>query len=111
RHHAGDLRYGASGLRLDHGAGETTATDDDAAARRHPRPDRQRHRDRGAETAVSTRIETTLRATVPIWARAALALLALGGVAGLASIRPSLPALPWQPIQPTRDELIRQTIV
>lgn len=60
---------------------------------------------------MSTRIETTLRPTITIRARAALALLAFGGIATLASIPPSLPAMPWQPLQPTVDELIRQTIV
>jgi len=60
---------------------------------------------------VSARVETTLRPTITVWARAALALLSLGGIAALASSPPSRPAMPWQPLQPTFDELIRQTIV
>lgn len=60
---------------------------------------------------MSTRSETTLRPTITLWARAALALLALDGIAALAIRAPSLPAMPWQPLQPTLDELIRQTIV
>jgi hypothetical protein len=59
---------------------------------------------------VSTRIETTVRATIPSWARTGLALLALAGLAASAVLRPRLPTMPWQPLQPTTDELVRQTI-
>ena len=60
---------------------------------------------------MSTRIETTVRPTITIWTRAALALLSLSGIGALASVRPSPPAMPWQPLQPTVDELIRQSVV
>ena len=60
---------------------------------------------------MSARIETTVRATIPSWARAALALLALAGLAALAVLRPRLPTMPWQPLQPTTDELVRQAVL
>jgi DNA-binding SARP family transcriptional activator len=60
---------------------------------------------------MNSSVETTSRATIPAWARAALALLALTGLAALAIVQPPLPALPWQPLQPTREELLRQSLV
>jgi DNA-binding SARP family transcriptional activator len=60
---------------------------------------------------VSARIETTLRATIPRWARAGLGLLALAGLAALAVLRPRLPTMPWQALQPTTDELVRQGVL
>lgn len=60
---------------------------------------------------MSTPLETTVRATIPSWARAGLGLLALAGLAALAVLRPRLPTMPWQPLQPTTDELVRQTVL
>ncbi len=60
---------------------------------------------------MSSRVETTLRAAIPAWARALLALLALAGLVVLALLRPRLPTLPWQPLQPTAEELIRQSVL
>lgn len=57
---------------------------------------------------MSTRTETTVRATIPSWARAGLGLLALASLATLAILRPRLPTMPWQALQPTTDELVRQ---
>src|SRR5437870_3286806 len=111
RRQPGNHRHRAGSAWLDHGAGETAATDDDVPARRHPRPHGQRQRHCGAETAVSTRIETTVRATIPSWARAGLALLAIAGLVALAVLRPRLPTMPWQPLQPTTDEFLRQAVL
>jgi DNA-binding SARP family transcriptional activator len=60
---------------------------------------------------VSTRIETTVRAALPSWARTGLGLLALASLAALAVLRPRLPAMPWQALQPTTDELVRQGVL
>jgi len=60
---------------------------------------------------VSTRIETTVRAAIPSWARAGLGLLALASLAALAVLRPRLPTMPWQALQPTTDELVRQGVL
>ena len=60
---------------------------------------------------MSARIETTVRAALPSWARAGLGLLALGGLAALAVLRPRLPTMPWQALQPTTDELVREGVL
>lgn len=52
-------------------------------------------------------LETRMRATIPAWGRALLALVALAGFGALVLFRPRLPALPWQPLQPTGEELLR----
>lgn len=54
-------------------------------------------------------VETTMRATIPAWGRALLALVALAGLAALVLFRPRLPAMPWQPLQPTGEELLRDS--
>jgi DNA-binding SARP family transcriptional activator len=57
---------------------------------------------------MSSGSDTTLRAAIPAWGRALLALFALAGLSVLVLLRPRLPAMPWQPLQPTGDELLRE---
>lgn len=54
-------------------------------------------------------VETRMRATIPAWGRALLALVALAGLGALALFRPRLPTMPWQPLQPTGEELLRDS--
>ncbi len=54
-------------------------------------------------------LETRMRATIPAWGRALLALVALAGLVALVLFRPRLPAMPWQPLQPTGEELLRDS--
>lgn len=58
---------------------------------------------------MNDQLETRMRATIPGWGRALLALVALAGFGALVVFRPRLPAMPWQPLQPTGEELLRDS--